>query len=246
MKKCQQLVVLSAALLMLAGCFARVKENHYYLLDYVPTPSAERLAKGAYPYSLRVKDFDVAEAYRRNNIVYRQSPHELRFYSYELWAVKPEYLVTDMVYRHVETAKLFHEVTRTLDMVEPEYVLSGQVTALEEYDNKDEWYAHLAMNMTLQNTRTRQLVWSKAWDYRKKVRQLEPVFVVRELSSLLEVIADEAVASLDSALSRQVIPQAVPASDTIRSVYPVDNVLAPPPAVLPVPESLPPPSGVFP
>jgi ABC-type uncharacterized transport system auxiliary subunit len=188
----------------------------------------------------------VAEAYRRNNIVYRQSPHELRFYSYELWAVKPEYLVTDMVFRHVETAKLFHEVTRTLDMIEPEFVLSGQVTALEEYDNKDEWYAHLAMNMTLQNTRTRQLVWSKAWDYRKKVRQLEPVFVVRELSSLLEVIADEAVASLDSALSRQVIPQAVPASDTIRSVYPIDNVVAPPPAVLPVPESLPPPGGVLP
>lgn len=246
MKKCQPLVALSVALLMLAGCFARVKENHYYLLDYVPTPPAERLAKGAYPYSLRVKDFDVAEAYRRNNIVYRQSPHELRFYSYELWAVKPEYLVTDMVFRHVETAKLFREVTRTLDMIEPEFVLSGQVTALEEYDNKDEWYAHLAMNMTLQNTRTRQLVWSKAWDYRKKVRQLEPVFVVRELSSLLEVIADEAVASLDSVLSRQDISHAVPASDTIRSIYPVDNVVAPPPPVLPVPESLPPPGGELP
>jgi len=246
-----RLLGITAAVLLLSGCFARVQENRYYLLDYVPTPSAERLQKGAYPYSLRIKDFDVAEAYRRNNIVYRQSPHELRFYSYELWAVKPEYLVTDMVFRHLEAAKLFHDVTRSLDMVEPEYVLSGQVTALEEYDNKDEWYAHLAMAMTLQNTRTRQVVWSKSWDFRKKVRQLEPVFVVRELSALLEVATEDAVASLDAALqgldSSEVVPNLGPAATPQPETMPQPGVLPPPSStMLPLPERIPAPSGAHP
>jgi len=234
-------LVVVFAIGLMVGCFARVNENRYYLLDYVPTPPDARIAKGPYEFSVRIKDFDVAEAYRRNNIVYRQSPHELRFYSYELWAVKPEYLVTDMFYRHLESARLFQNVTRTLDMVEPDFVLSGQVSALEEYDNKDEWYAHLAMSMSLQNTRTREVVWSKAWDYRKKVRQLEPVFVVRELSSLLEVVGDEAVASLDSVLAVQ----------NQQPIHAIHNsgagVEPPPPSIhLPPPESMPPPEEVEP
>lgn len=234
MKPSRLCAVVGLALLM-AGCFAKVNENSYYLLDYVPTPPAARLAKGPYAVDLRIKDFDVAEAYRRNNIVYRQSPHELRFYSYELWAVKPEYLVTDMVYRHLESARLFRNVARTMEMEEPEYVLSGQVTALEEYDNKDEWYAHLAMGMTLQHTRTRQVVWSRHWDYRKKVRQLQPVFVVRELSSLLEVVVDEAVASMDSVFSLGPVVPAI-------GLREVSDAGLPPP----VPEALPPADEVLP
>lgn len=257
MKGLIRILGVTAAVILLAGCFARVRENRYYLLDYVPTPSAERLQKGPYPFSLRIKDFDVAEAYRRNNIVYRQSPHELRFYSYELWAVKPEYLVTDMVYRHFEAAKLFHDVARSLDMVEPEYVLSGQVTALEEYDNKDEWYAHLAMAMTLQNTRTRQVVWSKSWDFRKKVRQLEPVFVVRELSALLEVATEDAVASLEAALAgmdssgvsgeSEAVLSVEPAAIPQPGLMPQPGILPPPSStMLPLPERIPLPSGAHP
>ena len=240
MSFCRLCTVASLAF-MLAGCFAKVNDNSYYLLDYVPTPPPARLAKGPYAVDLRIKDFEVGEAYRRNNIVYRQSPHELRFYSYELWAVKPEYLVTDMIYRHLESARLFRNVARSMEMEEPEYVLSGQVTALEEYDNKDEWYAHLAMGMTLQHTRTRQVVWSRHWDYRKKVRQLQPVFVVRELSSLLEVVVDEAVASMDSVLSLR--PQAL--APVLRQSS--DEGLPPPvPEALPPAEEVPPPAGELP
>lgn len=238
----KSLLLLFASVFLLLGCFASVNENRYYLLDYVPTPPAERLEKGPYSYSLRIKDFEVGEAYRRNNLVYRKSPHELLFYNYELWAVKPEYLVTDMVFRHFEAADLFTNVTRTLDLVEPDFVLSGQVMALEEYDNENEWYAHIAMNMTLQNVRTREQVWSKAWDYRKKVRQLEPVFVVRELSALLEVIVEEAVASIDSTLAKS--PKPALADSTPSSVTEPGHILPPP--QLPVPEMLPPPDGELP
>ncbi len=239
------------ALALLAGCFATVEENRYYLLEYVPTPPAERLAKGPYPFSLRVKDFEVAEAYRRNNLVYRQSPHELRFYSYELWAVKPEYLVTDMVVRHLETAKLFYSTSRSLDMEEPDYVLSGQVMALEEYDNGDEWFAHLSMGMSLQHVRTRQVIWSRTWDYRKKVRQLEPVFVVRELSQILETITEQAVASIDSVMAsgsgspNTDVPMA-PTEYRRGELSTMDTLRLPPPAPLAPADNPPPPSGTAP
>jgi len=193
-------LVLGLTVLMFAACFGSFKENSYYQLDYVPTPK-EMHNGSVYPYSVRIKDFDVSEAYRRNNIVYRQSPFQLRFYNYELWAVKPEYLVSDMLFRHLSVAKVFSEVRRSIDVEEPDFTISGTIRALEEYDNQDEWYAHLAMNMHLQENRTKRVLWSREWDYRKKVSNLETIYVVRGLSELLEYINNEAIADIDSVMN---------------------------------------------
>ncbi|GHV16321.1 hypothetical protein AGMMS49938_16220 [Fibrobacterales bacterium] len=198
---------------VLAGCFGKVIETSYYQLDYVPTPQS-MTRENPYMQTLRIKDFEVSEAYRRNNIVYRQSPYELHFYNYEQWAVKPEYLVADMLFAHFNAAKIFTAVKRGVDSEDPDFVVSGTIRALEEYDNQDEWYAHLAMSMNLTDNKSRQVLWSREWNYRKKVGNQEPVFVVRALSELLERINNEAVADIDSVVSEVaqgaycVVPQA--------------------------------------
>jgi ABC-type uncharacterized transport system auxiliary subunit len=192
--------MVGSIIVTLLGCFGRVIESSYYQLDYVPTPK-ESLNKAAYPYTARVKDFDVSEAYRRNNIVYRQSPFQLHFYNYDLWVVKPEYLISDVLFRHLEAAKIFLEVRRSIDVEDPDFTVNGIVRALEEYDNQDEWYAHLAMNMNLQDNRTKRVLWSREWDYRKKVSNFEPIYVVRGLSELLELINNEAIADIDSVVN---------------------------------------------
>jgi len=193
-------ILICAITMLLLGCFGRFIESKYYQLDYVPTPK-EMLNKISYPFTVRVKDFDVAEVYRRNNIVYRQSPYQLHFYNYEMWAVKPEYMVADMLFRHLDAAKIFSEVRRSIDVDEPDFTIHGTVRALEEYDNQDEWYAHLAMNMNLQENRTKKVLWSREWAYRKKVSNLEPIYVVRGLSELLELINNEAIADIDSVMN---------------------------------------------
>jgi ABC-type uncharacterized transport system auxiliary subunit len=194
---------------LLVGCFAPVTDSRYYLLNYVPTPPEARLTKGAYPFTVRVRDFEVAEVYRRNNIVYRQSPYELRFYNYDIWAVKPEYMLSDALHKHIEAARLFTSVRRSLDMQEPDYELSGTLLALEEYDNNTEWYAHIGVALALVRTRDKQVVWTREWDVRDKVQQLEPVYVVRKLSELLEYVNDQAIADIDSVLAQE--PPAPPA-----------------------------------
>ncbi|NLB63435.1 MAG: hypothetical protein GX801_04930 [Fibrobacter sp.] len=238
-------------IIVLLGACAKTNVTKYYMLDYVPEPTPERLAKGAWPVSVRIREFAIAEAYRRNQMVYRQSAHELRFYNYELWAVNPEYLVSDMIYKHIRDVKLFRELTRSVGAEESDYVLRGEITALEEYDSETHWYAHIALSMQLQETQSQSVVWARTWDYRKKVAQQEPVYVVRELSTLLEKIVDEAIADLDSLMesnfnaniqdktSPQIIspltvPEPCPSeeSDSVES------------DVLPVPEELPPPEDI--
>jgi len=195
-------IIIFAMVVTLMGCLGRVIESSYYQLDYVPTPK-EMLEETTSPYTVRVKDFNIAEAYRRNNIVYRQSPYKLHFYNYDLWAVKLEYMIPDIFFRHLVAAKIFSEVRRGSDMDESDYTINGTIRSIEEYDNQDELYAHLAMNINLQESRSRKILWSKEWDYRKKVRNFETLYVVRGLSELLEYIHNEAIADIDSVIKVQ-------------------------------------------
>ncbi len=207
-RKASSLLVLSLTLLIiggllfgLSGCFmGRNTETKFYLLDYVPTPPKERLDKGYYPYVLRVKDPTIAEAYGRAQIVYRQNAHQMQFYGYHLWAVDPERMVGDLLVKHLRAARLFQNVTRSVENYQPDYVMNCEVQAIEEYDYQDQWFAHLAVEYSLEEGKTGQVVWKKNFDLRHKVAQQEPVYVVRELSALLESIHTRVVSELDIVL----------------------------------------------
>jgi cholesterol transport system auxiliary component len=206
-KKCPRpgLSVLAAAsafaALLLVGCFlGKSSETKFYLLDYIPSPTKERLDKGFYPYVVRIKDPTINETYRRSQIVYRQSAYQMQFYSYHLWAVDPERMVGDLLSKHLRAAHLFQNVTRSVEEYEPDYVLTTEVQAIEEYDYQDQWFAHLAIEYHLEDGKTGQTIWKKPFDLRHKVSKQEPVYLVRELSALLETTHARLVSDLDIVL----------------------------------------------
>jgi len=215
------------AVLMLWGCFGKAPISRYYLLDYVPS-SQEYLTHKPFPITIRIKDFTIAEAYARPEIVYRKSAHELRFYNFHQWAVKPEHLLSDMIFKHIRVSRLFSNTVKSVVDSKPDYVMTGQILAIEEYDNKETWYAHLAINFQLEDADTRELVWQHSYDVRKIVAQHEPVYVVRELSFLLENTMDKVVKDLNKKFSGIFNPESKTAStDTaVPAVEPVKEVPA--------------------
>lgn len=191
-----------APLLLLSSCgyFGKVQETKYYVLDYVPTPPAERIQKGAFPFVLRMRDCNIAEAYRRSQIVYRQSANQMQFYGLHLWAVDPDRMITDLAVKHLKAARLFENVTRAVENYVPDYYLSCDVQAIEEYDSKEQWYSHLAIEYQLEDAKTNQITWKKLYDLRKTVAQQEPVYIVRELSVLAETINERMTQELEVVL----------------------------------------------
>jgi cholesterol transport system auxiliary component len=187
--------------LPLGGCFfGKSPETRYYTLDYVPAPPPERLARGPYPFTVRLREATIAEAYRRSQIVYRQSAYQMQFYSYNLWAVDPERMVDDLLFKHLRAARLFENVTRVAETKVPDFQISADVRAIEEYDSPDRWYAHLAIEYQLIEEKTGQVLWKQLYDLRAPVPQQEPVFVVRELAALTSVINDRMVEEIEPVL----------------------------------------------
>src|SRR5690606_38217240 len=126
---------------VLAGCFfGRSPETRYYTLDYAPAPTPERLERGPYPFTVRLREPTIAEAYRRSQIVYRQSAYQMQFYAYHLWAVEPERMIGDLLFKHLRAVRLFENVTRVAQTTQPEFQITCDVLAVEEYDGPDRWY----------------------------------------------------------------------------------------------------------
>ncbi|MDD5674927.1 MAG: ABC-type transport auxiliary lipoprotein family protein, partial [Chitinivibrionales bacterium] len=171
------------ALSLLSGC-ASVPEKKYYILNYVPAPLASRISPQPFPCTIRLKDFEIEEAYSRPQMVYRQNPYELQYYYFQVWAVKPTRMITDLVQKHLLTANIVSHIVRRFDEgQQPDYELSGRIEAIEEYDSDQLWFAHLAMRLTLTRTRDNAIVYTRRFDNRKRVYQNQPEYVIREMSA---------------------------------------------------------------
>jgi ABC-type uncharacterized transport system auxiliary subunit len=197
------LLVAGVTLAFAAGC-GTIPVKQYYVLNYVPMPPAGRLLSTPYPFTVRLKELDIEDAYNRSQIVYRQSPFELRYYFYKLWAVNPNKMVTDLIQKHLETINLVSHIIRRFDEgLKPDYELSGVIEALEEYDSDQLWYAHLALRLTLTRLSDGRVMYSRDFDNRKRVYQYSPDNVVRETSEILEFIMNQAVHDMDAVFSKQ-------------------------------------------
>jgi uncharacterized lipoprotein YmbA len=182
----------------------RVPVKQFYVLNYVPSSSRDRLNPGAYPCTFRLREFGVEEAYTRPQIVYRQSPFQLRYYVYRVWAVKPERMITDLFHKHLLTANLVNNIVRRFDEGhKPDYEINGMIEAIEEYDSDELWFAHLALRINMTRLRDGRLMYSRRFDQRKRVLQHEPEYVVREMSALMEYILSQTIHDFDAVLSSE-------------------------------------------
>jgi ABC-type uncharacterized transport system auxiliary subunit len=179
--------------------------KQYYVLNFVPSAMTDgRLSPSPYPFTLRLKELDIEEAYARPQIVYRQSPFELLYYNYKMWAVKPNRMVTDLILKQLAAANLVsHVVQRYDEEFNPDYELTGTVEAMEEYDSDQIWFAHLAIRFSLARLSDGVVLYSRQFDNRKRVFRYSPEAVVQELSATLEFIMVQALHDMDAIFAKE-------------------------------------------
>jgi ABC-type uncharacterized transport system auxiliary subunit len=194
--------ILGVLATILAGCFSSPSnEYRYYVLDYVPEASKERLTKGPWPGTILIRNFPMGEAYQRPELVYRTSAHEIRYHRRDRWAVRTDHVVSDMVRKHLLASRLFARVQNQYEEDQPDYELRGRVVSLEEYVTETARYAHLDMHLDFVRMSDNKTLWSQDFDVRREIQGRTPVLTVRALSSLLEASMDRAIGAIDSTMS---------------------------------------------
>jgi ABC-type uncharacterized transport system auxiliary subunit len=195
---------LTLAAVASGGCLGGTAvQRIYYSLEYPRGEAVRRYDAPKYPITLRIRRFDSAIAYDRQELAYRTNPYEISYYWYRLWAAKPRKMLAKLMESHLRDTNLFQEVVQRLVSDLPAYDLDCEINALEELDSTDEqWFARLALRCSLTEFKSSERVWRFEFDERKRVYQRDPRHVVRALSELLETQMAELVFGLDTTLAK--------------------------------------------
>jgi ABC-type uncharacterized transport system auxiliary subunit len=176
----------AALAIALSGCFGTpARDESFYSLK---GPS-EGFREGNGP-KLQVAEFSAAAGFETPRIAYRNQNNVLRYYGYRLWVADPARMVSEMVTQHLRASGLFKQVDKGDAVRDPDYVLEGQLEALEEVDQAKTWSARLALHWRLRS-RSDALVLEHAFDRSLPCPERRPSQVASVLSKIL---AEEAAA----------------------------------------------------
>ena len=192
--KANRLLAVAALLsaFTLTGCLGGSTEpSRYYTItaESISTSGATSEAR------IHVKKFTIDPAYQRSNIVYRESPYDFMFYDLDLWATRPEQMLTQVTGEYLVKSNLFKSVDLK-PMSKPEFELLGNVDAIEEIDEGSSQYAHLAVQLTFRKVGEDAPLWEKRYDERESMNKRDAHSAAEAISKLYAKYMQDALANI--------------------------------------------------
>ena len=131
-------------------CSTKSIRPKYYILDYRPVPRDSVLTVNPpFPYKVQVQTMKIPRTFDRVNIVVRYSAHRLDYYRYNLWAIRPQIVISDLIAKQISTYGIFQKCQREFLEERPDYEIFGTIEAIEKFDNESYTAAHLAIKLYL-------------------------------------------------------------------------------------------------
>ena len=190
---------LTAALaaMTLTACFggSTSEPTRYFTLavENIDMPNA-----GDASGRLQVRKFTIEPAYQRANIVYRESAYDFMFYDLDLWASRPDHMVTQVVAEYAVKSGLFESV-EIKGNSKPAFEISGNISAIEEVDEGSSQYARLAIEISFRKVDSGAPLFEKRYEGKEPMDKREPRFMAEATSKLLAKFMEDALAGISEA-----------------------------------------------
>jgi ABC-type uncharacterized transport system auxiliary subunit len=147
----------------LAGCAGKIRYPSYYTLS-VPAPVSAQVPEGGVLGAVSVKEFSAPSFLRTGTIAYHPSPEQLNFYDYHHWAEDPRRVVTAALVRQMQAHGRFRSVDIFDGRAMPDYLVTGTVDHLEEFDKGTNVAVEVGLSARLENLRTGVVLWQDSVD----------------------------------------------------------------------------------
>ena len=184
------------AALTLTACFggSTSEPSRYYMLavEDISMPSGN--AKG----KVQVRKFTVDPAYQKANIVYRESAYDFMFYDLDLWASRPDHMITQVVAEYAVKSGLFESV-EIKGNSKPAFEISGNISAIEEVDEGSSQSARLAIEISFRKVDSNEAHFEKRYEGKEPMDKREPRAMAEATSKLLGKFMEDALANMAGA-----------------------------------------------
>jgi ABC-type uncharacterized transport system auxiliary subunit len=189
-----KIVFCLAALVILTGCAGRMKYPSYYTLN-LPAPPDPPAVEKAHA-SLAIRHFRAPTYLRQGAIVYKTSPEQIGFYAYHRWAMDPRDFVTNAIVDRLRASGAFARVQTYDGSRDVDYVLSGRLEKLEEFDYQGSVKVEVAISAEMTSIATGATVWSNAVSEMGDVDKHDVPAVVSEMNRTMQRAIEKLVTPL--------------------------------------------------
>ena len=172
---------------LLPACMTKSIQRQYFILDYNPVLRDSSLTlEKPLPYRVQVQTMKIPRTFDRVNIVVRYSSHRLDYYRYQLWAIRPQIVISDLIARHIQSYHIFEFCQREFLDQRPDFEIVGSIDAIEKFDNPNYTAAHLAMKLYLRTFEGYEAVLSHEFDRVEEMPLFSMELFAKKLSDILQ------------------------------------------------------------
>ena len=175
-------------------------KTHFYLIDY-PVPVAKENSHPVHKVVLGITKFTTEPLYADGRLVYRENPYEGNYYFYHRWITSPGKMVTDKTIEQLTASNLFQQVVSFPRQTQCDFILDGNIRALEEWDENNKWFAKVKIDFELLERTSKKLVWKKTIEKQNPVIKKSPFEVVTGINECVKQCVDEIQQELNSYFS---------------------------------------------
>jgi len=138
-------------LFFLSSCISEKSVTRkYYTLELPPEISiSSKMTSGSIPGKCEIGRVSIDPLYEKNQIVNRSKSHEVTFYMYHQWAVRPSDAIRSFISDYLNNKRLFESVSERYSRSIPDYVFETNIRDLEVVENGNSFSAHISMEFAL-------------------------------------------------------------------------------------------------
>lgn len=181
------ILIIITFFLLFSGCISRKAiVSKYYTIEI---PSEQLLvpidSNSIINGSCKIDQVTINPVYDKNQIVNRASSHEISYYAYHQWAIRPSESVINLIQEHLESCGIFAKVSARYSNSIPDYRFGTSVNRLEVIEIKNSFSAHLNLEFRIIDNSNDQVILSHKADRTSVLKQKDLNLFAREVSSII-------------------------------------------------------------
>lgn len=189
----KRMILLLAWMCFWAGCFGSQTEKRYFQLQLSPELNFKF---NKIDRILLVESVHTQDLYDDFRIIYRKSPYQVNYYSYDFWVKKPSDLIKQSILDFLSATGVFKRVINSFSITEPDLILKSRLFSIEEVDAGNQWYARLSLEIEIYDFKTKKSLWYHQFDRRKPLTKKEVALLPRVISEILKAELIEMIKKL--------------------------------------------------
>ena len=194
------LVVVSAFILLAAGCATSSKPAYSiekYLLSWPPSARNEA---GELPFRIKFNRFSIAAAYNSTDMIFRDDDYGFDSFNYSRWAVNPADMLADGIVADMRAGGKFQAVFSRHETGSGRFIISGSIEEFYLRIKKKKKTALIGMSLVMEDSTRKKMderiIFQKKYREEESLDEQSPRGYARAASRAAQKIAAEIIGDI--------------------------------------------------